>query len=146
VSAKNSVNAVAVRRFSADPERVYEAWLKPEMLERWMFGPQVREEEIVHLAVDPRVGGSFSFMVERKGETIEHLGKYLEMERPTRLAFSWIIAGSPVGSRVKVEIDVEPPGCELTVTHELHPSWAEHVGEMEASWRRLLDGLARAIE
>jgi hypothetical protein len=36
-------------------------------------------------------------------------------------------------------------GCELTLTHELHPSWAEHVGKIEASWSKMLDVLAVAL-
>lgn len=146
MSAMIPVKAVVQRRIEAAAERVYEAWLKPEMIERWLFGPTVRDEEIVHLAVDPRVGGAFSFMVERGGETIEHLGKYLELDRPRRLVFTWMIAGSPLGSRVLVEIEDELPSSEVTVTHELHPTWAEHVGKMEASWRELLGNLARAVE
>jgi len=50
-----------------------------------MFGPAIRDEEIVHLALAPKVGGSFSFLVTRNGEDIEHVGKYLEIVRPSRL-------------------------------------------------------------
>ena len=141
-----SVNAVVRRRIAAEAGRVWDAWLKPELIEQWMFGPAVRDEEIVHLAVDPRVGGAFSFMVERDGQTIEHLGKYLELERPRRLVFTWMIADSAVGSRVIVEIEDEGSACDVSVTHELHPTWADHVGQMEASWRQLLEGLARVTE
>ena len=33
-----SAKAVAVRRFDLPAERVYEAWLDPALLGRWMFG------------------------------------------------------------------------------------------------------------
>jgi uncharacterized protein YndB with AHSA1/START domain len=54
------------RRFSAAPERVFDAWLDPEMIGRWMFGPALRDEEVLRIAVDARIGGSFSFVVRRK--------------------------------------------------------------------------------
>ena len=110
-----------------------------------MFGPAVRDEEIVHLALTPRVGGSFSFLVERDGEDIEHVGKYLEINRPERLVFTRIVTSETVGSRVLVEIVAGDEGCELTLTQELHPSWAEHVGRTEVEWGRMLRALELAL-
>ena len=145
MSTKQAIRAVVTRRFHAPAERVFDAWLNREMLGRWMFGPAIRDEEIVHLSLTPHVGGSFSFLVQRGGEDIEHLGKYLEIERPTRLVFTWIVATETVGSRVTVEVTPGQSGCELTLTHELHPSWAEFVGRTEQSWGKMLDVLAIAL-
>lgn len=142
---KNTVRAVVTRRFEAAPERVFDAWLKREWIERWMFGPAVRDEEIVRLALDPRVGGTFSFTVERDGELVEHLGKYLEIVRPWRLAFSWMVADASVGSRVLINIVPRGTGSELTLTQELHPSWADFVDRAQASWAGMLDALDAAL-
>ena len=67
------------RRFNASSQRVFDAWLDPNMLSRWMFGPSVRDEEIVSLSLDPRPGGAFSFVVRRDGREINHVGEYLEI-------------------------------------------------------------------
>jgi uncharacterized protein YndB with AHSA1/START domain len=146
MSTKQAIRAIVVRRFHASAERVFDAWLSREMLGRWMFGPDVRDEEIVHLSLTPRVGGSFSFLVDRAGEQIEHLGKYLELRRPERLVFTWMVADESVGSRVVVEIAAGQTGCELTLTHELHPAWAEYVGRTEESWGHMLGALAVALD
>lgn len=146
MSAMRAIRAEAGRHFEASAERVFEAWLKPDLIERWMFGPTVRDEEIVHLSVDPRLGGAFSFMVERDGQKIEHLGKYLEFERPRRLVFTWMVAAESVGSRVLVEIAPRGEGCELRLVHEVHPSWAAQVAQISASWQRMLEGLAAALQ
>jgi uncharacterized protein YndB with AHSA1/START domain len=145
MSTKQAIPATVTRRFHAPAERVFDAWLNREILGHWMFGPAVREEEIVHLALTPRVGGSFSFLVERNGEDIEHVGKYLEITRPSRLVFTWIVTTETVGSRVIVDITPGSTGCELNLTHELHPSWAEQVGRIEGSWSKMLDALAIAL-
>ncbi|MET0814548.1 MAG: SRPBCC family protein, partial [Pseudoxanthomonas sp.] len=79
------------RYFEASPERVFDAWLVPRTLGQWMFGPRVREENVVRLDVDPRVGGNFSLKVERKGELVDHVGQYLEIDRPHRLVFTWAV-------------------------------------------------------
>jgi uncharacterized protein YndB with AHSA1/START domain len=115
------------------------------MIEQWMFGPAVREEEVVRLSIDPRIGGAFSFVVERDGEEIDHLGKYLEIDRPRRLVFTWAVAGAPAGSRVLVEVAPRETGCELSLTHELHPDWANFVARSEEGWRHMLDVLAEAL-
>lgn len=60
----------------------------------------LRDEEILHLAVDPRAGGGFSCKLEQDDEVVEHTGKYLEVVRPRRLAFSWMVEGGLAGSRV----------------------------------------------
>ncbi|WP_335342470.1 SRPBCC domain-containing protein [Polycladomyces zharkentensis] len=61
------------------------------MIGKWMFGPAhpEREEEVVRISLDPRVGGSFSFVVRRQGQEMDHVGEYLEIERPRRLVFTW---------------------------------------------------------
>lgn len=136
---------MVTRRFHATAERVFDAWMNREMLDQWLLGPAVRDEEIVHLALTPRVGGSFSFLVERDGEDIEYVGKYLEIARPRRLVFTWVVTTEEVGSRVLVEITPGETGCEVTVTQELHPTRAEEVGRTEESWSKMLDALAVAL-
>ena len=146
MSSKASIKARASRRFAAPAEQVFDAWLSRSMIGRWMFGPAVREEEIVRLSIDPRVGGAFSFVVERQGQEIDHLGKYLEIDRPRRLVFTWAVAGEKTGSRVVIEIAPHDGGCELALTHELHPDWANLVGRAEAAWAKMLESLAAELK
>jgi len=65
-------------------------------------------------------------VVDRGGTEIDHLGEYLELERPTRLPFTWTTRDAlPANSRVAVAIKVLSTGsCELTLVHELNPEWA----------------------
>jgi uncharacterized protein YndB with AHSA1/START domain len=44
-------------RFSVSPERVFDAWLDPVWIGRFMFGAHLRDEQVVSLENDPRVGG-----------------------------------------------------------------------------------------
>ena len=134
------------RRFNASSQSVFDAWLDPEMLSRWMFGPAVRDEEIVRLSLDPRPGGAFSFVVRRDGREIDHVGEYLEIERPSKLSFTWSTADAlPNVSRVTIEIISFGNGCELTLTHEMHPDWLDFVSRTEAGWARMLDALATTL-
>lgn len=141
---QSPVRVSVTREYEAPPERVFDAWLDPDMIGRWMFGPGVREEEIIRLRLDARVGGSFSFVVRRQGQEIDHVGEYIEIARPRRLVFTWGIAGLD-SSRVMIDIASSGAGCELKLTHELHPDWGEYAERTEAGWRRMLTELARAL-
>lgn len=142
----NPPKAVVKKRFDFSAERIFDAWLDPAMIGQWMFGPSVRDEEVVRLSVDARVGGAFSFVVRRKGEEIDHGGRYAEIRRPERLSFTWGIAGD-FGEESAVYIDIKPLGkaCELTLVHELHPNWADYARLTEAAWGRMLDVLAAQL-
>jgi uncharacterized protein YndB with AHSA1/START domain len=148
MSTRASANAQVSRRFDAPAERVFDAWLTRSMIDQWMFGPAVRDEEIVRLSIDPRVGGTFSFVVDRQGEEIDHIGRYLEIDRPRRLVFTWAVAGERTGSRVVIEIatDGSGAGCELILTHEMHPDWADFVSRAEEAWAEMLEALAGVVE
>jgi uncharacterized protein YndB with AHSA1/START domain len=134
------------QRFTAPPERVFDAWLDTAMLGRFMFGPSLRDEEIVRLSLDARVGGKFSFVVRRQGQEIDHIGRYLEIERPRRLVFTWAVAPDrDDASRVVIEIAPHGTGCTLTLTHEMDPKWAALAGRVESGWTKMLAALAERL-
>ncbi|MGC4013984.1 MAG: SRPBCC domain-containing protein [Luteolibacter sp.] len=136
-----------VRRYQASAEKVFDAWLDPAMLARWMFGPDVRDEEIVRLTLEAWVGGRFSFVVKRGDQEIDHVGQYLEMERPERLKFTWGIAGVSVDeSWVTLEIVADGDACELTLTHELDPAWSDYADRTKQGWTMMCGKLAEVLE
>lgn len=133
-------------RFPASAEAAFDAWLDPELIGKWMFGPAVRDEKVVRTLIDPRVGGAFSFVVRRQGKEINHLGEYLTLERPHRLVFTWTTADSlPATSRVTIEILSLENQCELTLTHEIQPEWLDYAARIEESWSKMLHVLEATL-
>ncbi len=138
----NGIIITIVKTFTASPEKIFNAWVDPEWIGRWMFGPDVRDEEIIKLETNPEQGGSFSFVVRRDNEVISHLGKYLEFARPTRLAFTWgIESESEDESVVRIEITPTESGCSLTLIHELDPKWKDYADRTREGWSYMLDKL-----
>ncbi len=131
------------RRVRAPAERVFDAWLDSAMLIRWMLRPAVREGDLLRVNVETHVGGRFSFTVLRHGqEVVTYVGRYLHLNRPRRLVFTWGIAGlSEDQSRVTIDLLPVDAGCDLALTHELRPHLADLVGSMEAGWTAMLDAL-----
>lgn len=143
--APEKIHVTVTRAFSVPPDRVFSAWLVPRMLGQWMFGPRVRDENVVRLDLDPRVGGRFSLKVERDGVLVDHVGHYLELEHPTRLVFSWAIEGLSDADPSVVSIDIVPQrnGCELALTHTMDARWSEYREATRSAWSTMLDALAR---
>lgn len=147
MACEGNAKASVRRRFSVAPGSVFDAWLDPGAIGRWMFGPALRDEEILHIRVDPRVGGKFSILVRRQGEEIDHVGTYVEIVWPSRLAFTWGV-GEEAGDSSRVFIDIAPvdDGCELSLVHELHPDWAEYRERGDAGWTKMIGALASLVE
>lgn len=140
--------AIAVQTFKVPAQRVYDAIIDPAMIARFMFGPLLREEEILHIQNDPRVGGRFSFKVRRGDAIIDHVGEYLELDPPRRIAFTWGILGeSDAAGGPPVTIDITPiaEGCSVRLTHEMAPGWEEFTDRAAAAWQKMLGVLATLL-
>lgn len=141
------LKVVVSHRFDSSPERVFDAWLSTDLIEKWAFGPDMRDEEILHLKIDARVGGQFSFLVLRDGQELDHRGTYHEIDRPRRLVFSWGV-NEEAGDTSMVAIDIVPldSGCELTLTHSMDPQWAEYAERTKNGWTTMVKALAASLD
>ena len=137
--------AIAIQKFTVPPQRVYDAILDPAMIARFMFGPLLREEEILHIRNDPRVGGEFSYKVRRSKDEIDHVGRFLELDPPKRIAFTWAIAPERDGSTVSIDIAPTKEGCTVTLMHEMAPEWADFLDRSRAAWGKMLGVLATLL-
>lgn len=134
------------RTFKASAERVFDAWIEPDMIQRFIVGMNVREEELVHIKVDARVGGTFSFLVRRAGALLDHAGTYREVDRPHRLVFTWGVNEEQGDlSVVTIEIESKGDGCELRLTHRLDPAWANYAERTQQGWALITGKLADAL-
>ena len=94
---------VIEREFQASPERIYEAWTNPEILQKW-WGPE--GVTIPTLALDVREGGKWitTFHSDQMGERIVS-GQYVTLDPPNRLVFTWGWTDNGVrGHETEVEI------------------------------------------
>ena len=143
MSTAPAVRARIRRHFRLQAEDVFDAWIDPAKIRQW-FAPGMGEMRRVD--IDARVGGSFC-IVQRRGDVdATHIGEYLELERPRRLAFTWRTPPLPDQSRVHIEIDAVTDGCELRLTHDMEPRWAQHVDRIEHGWSTQMDAMATLLE
>ena len=144
MTASKRVEVRVTRRFDASAERVFDAFLDPAKARQFFF--TAPGGHIVRAEIDARVGGAFRFVDRRAGEDIEHIGEYLEIDRPRRLVFRFAVPKyDATNTRVTIEIAALSAGCELTLTHELSPAWADQKDQTVQGWTMILDGLAAEI-
>ena len=146
-----SATAVHVRRtIPAPPERVYRAWLDPELIGRW-FAPStftVRKAE-----VDERVGGRLSIWhVDGAGNDVGGSeSEILELVPGERIVLAWQFVGPDrtidpaLETRLTVTFTATRDGTQLDLIHDRldglrdrYPHIAEHV---EPGWGSALDAL-----
>lgn len=131
------------RRFQAAPELVFDAWLRPQTACQFLFATPTGE--MVRTEMDARVGGTFRLVDRRDGVDVEHIGEYLEIDRPRRLSFVFRVPYySQESSRVTLDFAPLEQGSELVLNHE--GVLPEYKASTEAGWKMILDALADALQ
>lgn len=141
---EKGITVRVTRQYAFSAERVFDAWLDPVLAAKWLFTNS--SGRIVRAEVDPRVGGRFTFADLRDGEEVEHVGEYLEIDRPHRLVFTFAVPKySPDFDRVTIDITPQGGGCELTLAHEIAPEWISYARGAQNAWLLMLEGLAAGL-
>lgn len=140
--ANETVTLRVSRRFPYPPERLFDAWIDPKLVCRWLFATE--DGQMQPPEIDARVGGGFRITDRREDGDVAHVGTYLEVDRPSRLVFTLQVPKySDEVDRVTVEFTaLEDGGCEMLLIHETAPNWAE---QTQAGWTMLFDRLARVL-
>jgi uncharacterized protein YndB with AHSA1/START domain len=137
------IEAKVTHRFKAAAERVYDAWLDPAKVRLWLKSALTAAGlpgDIQRIEIDARVGGKFFFSDLRNGVEAKHWGSYLELERPRKIVFTWIVDESEEANPSKVTLTIQPEqqGCTVTLVHEMDAEWADYLSRTEQGWARML--------
>ncbi|MCA1825646.1 MAG: SRPBCC domain-containing protein [Myxococcales bacterium] len=132
------------KRLPAAPERVFEAWTRPEQIRRW-FSPG-KGVECCGAEVDLRVGGRWR--IDNRfpdGSVVTIAGEFESIEPPHRLVYTWRIGPATVSERVTVRFEPRPDGTEVVVVHEglTDPKSSER---HEQGWVSCMSGLGAFLQ
>ncbi len=110
---------VVQRKMKASPERLFDAWTKPELMSQWFHAGDQMTTPVAE--ADLKVGGPWR-VVMRTAAGLEHMnnGKYLVIDRPNKLVFTWHPKGQ-IDFETKVTLlfkKVSDEFTEMTLTHE----------------------------
>jgi uncharacterized protein YndB with AHSA1/START domain len=140
-SPDSTLVLVVRRMIAASPERLFEAWTRPQELRQW-WGPA----GVVCSAaeIDLRVGGRYRIGNQfPDGRLVWIVGQFQRVEPPRLLKYTWSVdADSPNPEVVTVRFEPRPGGTEVTVIHE-RISAPKLRDQHEQGWMGCLDGLGR---
>ncbi len=138
----------------APPDRVFRAFLEPELMRQWIAPDDL---DIDRISVDPRVDGLVEVWHSRDGKsTGKFEGRFVTIDPPRRLVYRWAFVGTEpekgefFDTLVKVELRPWGDGqTQVTVVHERLAELrrgAPHVhARLLAGWENCLDKLDRAV-
>lgn len=139
----SSVRMEVSQQIHAPIERVYHAWLDQEKMGCWLFATP--GGIMHHVEVDPRVGGEFLVVEQRGVIRAEHFGTYLKLDPPHRIEFAFTTDRLQAPTPVTVELTSHGSDTELTLSHEVASEWAAYVDRIRASWKMIIENLARML-
>lgn len=122
------------RTYDASPERVFRAWTDTESARAWLaMGGDA--------SLDPRPDGLFYLGMLWNGDIMPHYGRYLRVEAPRLLEFTWV-SETTRGKETVVTIEFTPRGrqTELRLTQEGLPD-EESATKHTEGWTHFLDTL-----
>lgn len=127
--------ATAAVTIGTTPEAAFDAWLDPRQAARFLAADRTVVGEFEN---DPREGGAFRLVMQGDDERFEHTGRYVVIDRPRRLVFTWISAGTDRRlSLVTVIFTPADGGVRIDLEHEGIPD-AERASRHQGGWASIL--------
>lgn len=131
------------KTINAPIERVFDAWLDPALLSRFVLpAPGMPNPQVDN---DPREGGRLTIVMDVGDSKLPHSGTYLEISRPHRLSFTWESPFSADGSTVTLEFSATADGATRVDLAQVKFFDEEARANHEGGWRQILDRLAEVV-
>jgi uncharacterized protein YndB with AHSA1/START domain len=128
------------RRLPAPVAEVFRWWTEADRLREWMSPIGTVEAE-----VDLRVGGALRIVMRGDGTVIEHVGKYVEIDPPRRLVFTWVSPFTGIEPSL-ITVELKPDGVDATQLRLVHNQLPESVATSHRDgWGAMLDRLSGSL-
>jgi uncharacterized protein YndB with AHSA1/START domain len=130
------------RTIKAPQQDVFNAWLNPDMLRKFMIpGPGMT---VPSASNDPKPGGSFELVMLADDTEIPHSGTYKEINPHDLIVFTWVSPYSVDDSTVTLNFAPVENGTRVTLTH-IRFADAETRDNHEGGWTGILAALDAAL-
>ena len=122
------------RTYDARPDKVFRAWTDPASISAWLTKGE-------YASADVRPGGLFYLEMRGMEKINPHYGRYLRVDAPRALEFTWVSEWTQgKESVVLIELVEQEGKTELTLTHDGLPT-EEMAESHRGGWTGFLDEL-----
>lgn len=138
------------QQINAEPRRVFEAWLDPNILCKWI-GPRAWVESCETVVLEPQIGGRYQLRTQARAVAGHEpcsggvSGVYRRIDRYSRLSFTWLREGEVSESLVTITFAPSGKGTLVTLTHQGFTS-EEARDQHQAGWAGSLPQLADLLD
>ena len=130
------------RTFSAPRELVFRVWTEAQALESWFRPGGARQTKVVTL--DLRIGGGYCIEItEGDGRLSQISGRYLEIERPEKLTFTWNSAHTDAQDTLVTLRFVEHGSTTEVILNHARFANQHMTDAHQAGWNWMLDQLSK---
>ena len=139
MSAETAPTVRMERDFKHPPERLFEAWTRPDHLAKWFCAFEMTHAEA---DLDLRAGGAYRIVMKGPEGSYEHKGTFVEIDPPSRLVFTWHSDGTG-GAETLVTVHFlngDQGGTRLVLEHERLPTQSARDNRTRG-WTSVLDKL-----
>lgn len=146
-----SHSVVQKRMLKASPEGIWDALTKPALMQHWFCPLGMTAIEV---EADLQLGGAFRIVMDARaaamkpppemGDFVTAYGRYLRVEPPHRLEFSWAWQGRDETSRVSVSLTPNGEFTELVLVHDQLKDETSRIFH-EDGWTPTLDNLCKYL-
>ena len=130
------------RTINAPADKLFNAWLDPEMLARFMLPGDGMS--VPKAATDPVEGGRFDIIMQAGEQEIPHAGTYKKIDRHSQLVFTWESPFSTEGSTVTLDFKPVNGGTEVNLHHVKFPN-EESRDNHQGGWNGILSKLDAVV-
>jgi len=131
------------REINAPAEQVYNAWLNPEMLAKFMIpgeGMTVPKAE-----AEAKEGGRFTIIMAAGDQELPHGGEYKKLTPFSMIVFTWESPFSVEGSTVTLTLSPTENGTRIELVHVKFAD-EESRSNHEGGWAAILGALDNALK
>ena len=131
------------RQIRATRQELFDAWTDPEGMREWMCPGNIVSADV---QIDPCVGGHLIIIMRDPTDVFEHRGEFTVVDRPSKLAFTWIAKSTDLRpTLVTVEFfEVTATESELVLTHLEIPR-KEVSDQYQGCWSQIVTRLEQYI-
>jgi len=135
----NLIDMTVTRTISAPAEKVFDVWIDPKS----PGGPWFGADRVI---LNPVVDGLFYSAVKHEGRTWPHYGRFIRIERPHLVEYTWVSEGTGgVESVVALTFEARGDQTEVTLRHSGVPD--DEMGRKhKEGWTWVLSMLAKRFE